>query len=384
MKKVKIAVITGSRSEYGILSPIMKKIKSRPQLQLLTIVVGMHLSSEFGRTVREIEKDSFKIDAKINSIDSGDTNVDMVRHIGKGIIKTADVFKNLKPDIVILLGDRVDILAAAIAAAYMNIAIAHIHGGDVSGGGLDEPARHAITKFAHIHFAATKKSAQRLIKMGEEPWRVFVVGAPGLDSILNERLLSKENISKKYNLDLSKPILLVVQHPLTTQPDNAAQQMGETLKAIVELKYQTILIYPNADAGGRRMIQIIKKYQKHSFIKTFKSIPHKDYLSLMKISNVMIGNSSSGIIESSSFKLPVVNIGTRQKGRERSTNVIDVNYNKGQILRAIKKALYDKRFKKQVKNCKNSYGDGHASDRIIKVLSEIRIDKKLLQKRMPY
>ncbi|HEC92817.1 MAG TPA: UDP-N-acetylglucosamine 2-epimerase (hydrolyzing), partial [Candidatus Atribacteria bacterium] len=249
---------------------------------------------------------------------------------------------------------------------------------------VDEFARHAITKLVHIHFAATKESANRIIKMGEDPSNVFVVGAPGLDIILNEDLIEPVELSEKYNLDLSKPILLVIQHPVTTEVENAPYQIRETLEAIMELKYQTLVIYPNADAGGRKMIEVIKKYEKYPFIKTFKSIPHKEYLSLMKIASVMIGNSSSGIIEAPSFRLPVVNIGTRQGGRERAENVIDVGYDKDQIESAIKKALYDRDFREKLKNSKNPYGDGKTGVRVAEILSKIKIDKKLLQKKITY
>ncbi len=383
MKRIKkIAIVTGSRAEYGILSPLMKGINAHSQFHLLTIVVGMHLSSEFGNTVEEIERDSFKIDAKISSINRDDTHSGMARYIGRVIIKAVDIFEDLRPDMIILLGDRADILATTIAASYMNLLIAHIHGGDITKGGLDEPARHAITKFAHIHFPATEKSAKRIIKMGEEPWRVFVVGALGLDSILKgNELLSSEDISKKYGLNLSKPILLVLQHPITTETNYAPTQMEETLKALVELQHQTILIYPNADPGGKKMIAVIKRYE-YPFIKKFKSLPHIDYLSLMGIANVMVGNSSSGIIEAPSFKLPVVNIGIRQKGRERSTNVIDVPHNKEAIKKAIEIALYDKRFIESLKDSTSPYGDGHATERIIEVLNTIKIDRNLLQKQI--
>lgn len=384
MKRMKkIAVITGTRAEYGILKPVLSEIDKHPDLDLSLVVIGMHLLKEFGYTIKEIEKDGFKIEAKIEGLYDEDSRIDMAKSIGKGIIKLSEALDKVKPDILLLLGDRGEMLAGAIAATYMNILIAHIHGGEVSGN-VDEPVRHAITKLAHIHFSATKESVNRIIKMGEDPSNVFVVGAPGLDTILNENLIGPAELSKKYNLDLSKPILLVVQHPVTTEVEDAPDQIRETLEALSELKYQTILIYPNADAGGRKMIEMIKKYEKYPFIKTFKSIPHKEYLSLMKIASVMVGNSSSGIIEAPSFGLPVINIGSRQEGRERAENVIDVDYDKEQIKTAIKKALYDKTFKEKVKNCKNPYGDGKAGARIADILSKIKIDKKLLQKRLTY
>jgi len=303
--------------------------------------------------------------------------------VGKCVLELAPILEKIKPDILLVLTDLGHTLAGAIAGAYMNIPVAHLHGGDVSGS-VDESVRHAITKLSHIHFPATKKSAERIIKMGEEPWRVYTVGAPGLDSILSKKLLSQREIAKKYKLNLSKPILLVIQHPVTTEVEDAALQMKETMEAIKELGYQTIIIYPNADAGGRRMIKVIERYKKYPFIKIFKSIPRKDYLSLMKITNVMVGNSSSGIIESPSFHLPVINVGARQIWRERADNVIDVDYNKNQIKKAIKKALFEEKFKEKVKKCKNPYGGGKSGIRIANILSKIKINKKLLQKKLTY
>jgi UDP-hydrolysing UDP-N-acetyl-D-glucosamine 2-epimerase len=379
----KIAVITGTRAEYGIFKSVLREIEADPKLSLSLVVIGMHLSAEFGYTVKEIEEDGFKIEAKINVLHSEDTGAAMSKSVGRCMVKTANALEKIKPDILLILGDRSEMLVGAVSATYMGIPIAHIHGGDISGN-VDEPVRHAITKLAHIHLAATKESADRIIKMGEEPWRVHVVGAPGLDLILNEKMPEPRQISKKYGLDLSKPVLLVVQHSVVTEADDAPNQIRETLDAIVELGHQTILIYPNADAGGRRMIEVIKEYEKYPFIKTFRSLLHKEYLGLMKFASVMVGNSSSGIIEAPSFHLPVVNIGTRQKGRQRAENVIDVDYDKEEIKMAIRKALHDEEFKEKVKNCKNPYGDGKAGMRIANILSEVKINERLLEKRMTY
>lgn len=379
----KVAVVTGTRAEYGILKPVLRAIKSHPRLNLILIVTGMHLSKEFGYTIKEIIKDGFKIDAKVEMLHKEDTRAAMAKSIGKCVIKMTEVLEKTKPDLLVLLGDRAEMLAGAVAASYMGIPIAHLHGGEVSGS-IDDSIRHAITKLAHIHFPATQRSAERIIKMGEDPSRVFVVGAPALDTILNEKLPEPAELSRKYGVDLSKPILLVLQHSVVTECEDAADQIKETLEAIVELKHQTILIYPNADAGGRRMVKVIKKYEKYPFIKSFKSLPYKDYLGLMSVASVMIGNSSSGIIEAPSFHLPVVNIGSRQNGRERSTNVIDVGYDRKKIIKAVEKALYDEEFRKNVRKCKNPYGDGKAGERIAKILAEIKITPELLQKKITY
>lgn len=379
----KIAVVTGTRAEYGILYPVLKAIEAKQQLRLLLVVTGMHLSHEFGYTVKEIEKDGFKIAARVDMLLSADTLGAMAKSIGLGIIEMAQTWEQLKPDIIMVLGDRVELLAATIAGAYMNIPIAHIHGGEGSGS-IDSLARHAITKFAHIHFPATKESADRIIKMGEDEWRVYVVGSPTIDYILNEPLIPAEALAQELGLDLSRPLILAVQHPVTTEVDKSPGQMRETLEAVVELGYPSIVIYPNSDAGGRRMIEVIKEFEGYPAIKTFKSLPRREYLSLMKIASVMVGNSSSGIVEAPSFGLPVVNIGSRQEGRERGKNIIDVRHNRQEIIKAVKKAMTDKEFLNEVKKCQSPYGDGHASARIAEILSEVEITPRLLQKKIAY
>jgi UDP-N-acetylglucosamine 2-epimerase (non-hydrolysing)/GDP/UDP-N,N'-diacetylbacillosamine 2-epimerase (hydrolysing) len=384
MMKRKIAVVTGTRAEYGLLCPVLKAIEARPNLQLFLVVTGMHLSHEFGYTAKEIERDGFSIEARIDMLLSSDTTEAMAKSIGLGIIGFSQTWEQLKPDVILVLGDRVEPLAAAIAGAYMNIPLAHIHGGDRTRGGLDESARHAITKFAHIHFPATKKSADRIVKMGEDEWRVHVVGSPALDIILSEPLLPPKALTEKFGLDLSQPLVLVVQHPVTTQVDEAPKQMVETLEAIVQIGYPTIIIYPNSDAGNRRMIQVIKKYVSHPFIKSFQSLPRREYLSLMKAASVMVGNSSSGIVEAPSLGLPAINIGIRQEGRERGRNVIDVGHSKRELIEAVNKALTDKRFLASVRRHENPYGDGKTGPRIADILSSIEVTPQLLQKKITY
>jgi len=380
----KVAVVTGTRAEYGILQPVLRAIEESPELKLLLVVSGMHLSREFGYTLNQIKRDGFRIAAKVPMLLPGDTSAAMAESVGRGVVGMSRTWERLRPDIILVLGDRVEPLAAAIAGAYMSIPIAHIHGGDSSKGGLDESARHAITKFAHIHFPATKLSAERIIKLGEDDWRVHIVGSPAIDTILNEPLLPGEALARQFELDISQPLLLLVQHPVTTQVPEAAGQMRETLSAISELGYPTIIIYPNSDAGGRSMIEVIKQYEGHPFIKIFKSLPRKQYLSLMKVASVLVGNSSSGIIDAPSLGLPVVNIGIRQEGRERGKNVIDVKHDKQEIIRAIKQCLEDKHFLDEVKKRENPYGDGKAGQRIADILAGLEITPQLIQKKITY
>ena len=379
----KVCVITGTRADYGILYPVMKAITNSPNLDLYIIATGMHLMKEFGYTVKEIERDGFRIFEKLDIFYKNDTGKAMANSTGKAIMKFSGSLAILKPDIMVVLGDRGEMLAAAIAANYLSIPVAHIHGGEISGH-VDGVFRHAITKLSHLHFAATKKSYERILRLGEEPWRVFLVGAPSLDTILKSKITDSGGL-KKYGIDCGKPYILVVQHPVLEEKDKAEMQIKITLEAVKEFKLSTIIIYPNADAGGRRMIKIIQRYcHNHDFMKCFASIPHEDYLGLLKISAVLIGNSSSGIIEAPVFKIPVINIGSRQEGRERSGNIIDVGYDKEMISRAVKKTLSDEKFRLQIKNCENAYGDGHAGRRIAKILSEADIGKKLLHKQMTY
>ncbi|TSC91526.1 MAG: UDP-N-acetylglucosamine 2-epimerase [Parcubacteria group bacterium Licking1014_17] len=383
-KKRRICIVTGSRAEYGLLSSTMKAIAKNSKLDLAIVACGMHLESEFGSTFQEINKDGFNINATVKMTPVDDSAESMAKSVGVGILGLVDAFKKIKPDVVLVLGDRVEAFASSIASVYSNIPVAHIHGGDKNRN-VDEVIRHTITKLAHIHFPATENSRKRIIKMGEEKDRVFMVGAPGLDFIQDEKLISPDEIFKKYNLNPAEPAILVIQHPVTTELKMAGKQMEETLKALVFLGYQSVIIYPNADAGGRAMIKVLEKYTaKYPFLKTYKSIPRTDYLSLMNLVNVMAGNSSSGIIETSVFHLPVVNIGIRQKGRERSSNVIDVPHDRRKIVTAIRKCIFDKTYLRKVKNCRNPYGKGGTGEKIARILSNFSLTPNLLKKAITY
>jgi UDP-hydrolysing UDP-N-acetyl-D-glucosamine 2-epimerase len=319
----------------------------------------------------------------IDAVYSTDDRESAALFTGRFIQGLTHMIKETHADIVLLLGDRAEMLAGAVAATYLSVPIAHVHGGDVSST-VDDHVRHAITKLAHVHFPATKKSAGRLLKMGEEAWRIHCVGSPAIDGILNERLIGRDEIAHLYQLDLSKPIILVVQHPVSAEVDDAPLQMGATLDAIAQLRQQTIVIYPNADAGGRAMIRVLERYRSHAFMQAYETVPRTHYLSLMNVASVLVGNSSSGVIESPLFHLPVVNIGTRQRGRECAGNIINVDYDRSQIVTAIKTAIEDTAFKELASRSKNLYGDGKASARIVNALIELRIDARLLQKHMAY
>lgn len=381
--KRKIAVITGTRADYGIYYYVLKAIQKHPELELALIACGMHLCPEFGMTINEIKKDGFEIEDSFETILASDTGSAMAKSIGISIMYMTKSFERIKPDILLILGDRGEMLAAAISAIHMNIPVAHIHGGEVTGT-VDESVRHAITKLCHIHFPATEDSKNRIIKLGEKEENIFVCGAPGLDYIKNASYLSRQEILDRFNLKDEK-ILLMTQHPVTSERDKVAEQIKETMEAIAELKCQTIITYPNSDNGGREIIKCIEEYAKeYKFIKLFKNLSQTEYLSILNTVDVMIGNSSSGIIEAASFKLPVVNIGTRQEGRLRACNVLDVGYNKEEIINAVNKSLYDESFKNELMKCTNPYGDGNASGKIAQILSEINISRELIQKRITY
>ena len=379
----KIAVVTGTRAEYGYLKCLMNAIEREKKLVLIPLVTGMHLLPDFGSTYKLVKND-FPSSVKIPMPLKGDSLADMATYLASGVANFAEYFSKNPPNIIVVLGDRSESLAAALAALYLNIPIAHINGGDVTGTTIDESIRHAITKIAHIHFVHTKENAKRVEKMGEDKKRIFITGALTLDTILHTKLMKKKEIFKKYNLDPRKKTFLVVQHPITTLKDKGYSQMKELLLALDTIGEQTILLYPNCDAGGKQFIDLIKKYEGKSYLRPYKNIPHKEYLSLMKSVDIMIGNSSSGIIEAPSFRIPVINIGTRQKGRARSSNIIDVEPKKEKILDSIEFALQNKGFLEKVRICKNNFGNGTAAQKIVKIFKEISLDEKLIQKQITY
>jgi len=380
--KRKVTVTTGTRAEYGILRPVLTEINSSKKLDLYLIVAGMHLSKKHGLTIREITNNGFKIHAKVKMMPGGDSNFFMSSALGEGIIVFSKIFNNLKPDINLILGDRDEAFASALAASHMNIPNAHIHGGDKTQAGIDEYIRHAITKISNIHFAATKKSRERIIKMGENPKFVFLTGSPSIDEIRNNKITQKMELKSKYRINLGGNEILLVQHPVTTQTNLSELQIKNTLKAINELAYPTIAIAPNSDAGNKAIFNNYKLFSKqHNFFHMFRNLPRSDYLGMLKNCGVLVGNSSSGIVEASYFDTPVVNIGIRQKDREKGASVIDViSGSSSEIYKAIIKALETKKIGK-IKNPK-IYGYGKASKKIVKKLEEIKIGPELINKQI--
>lgn len=379
----RVCVVTGTRAEYGLLRRLMKLISEASDLELQVVVAGMHLSPGFGLTVREIEKDGFLVAAKVDMLFSSDRVTAMAKGVGVGIYGMAQAFESLSPDVVVVLGDRVEAFAAAAAASLSNILVAHLHGGDKSQGGLDESMRHAITKLAHLHFAATEVSAERILRLGEEPRRVFVVGAPGLDEILHTNLMTAHELSQLFAFDFTKEVISVAQHPVSTEPENAAGQMRETLEAVRSLGLPAIVISPNSDAGSHSMLEVLGEYQALPNFRVVKSLKRRQYLSLLRWSRVLVGNSSSGIIEAPFLGTPVVNVGTRQSGREQAGVVIQTDYRREEIASAIQKALYDPQVREALKEVRRVYGEGRASERIVELLRTLPFEG-LHQKTITY
>lgn len=372
----KIAVITGTRAEYGLLYWIIKGIHEAPELELQLIVTGMHLSPEFGLTVKEIEKDGFPIAERIEMLLSSDTETAIATSMGLGMIGFAKAYDRLRPDIVLVLGDRFEISAAVSAAVPFGIPVAHIHGGESTEGAMDELFRHAITKMSHIHFPSTSKYADRIIQMGERPERVFCFGAPGLDSIHRLKLLNKQELANEMKLPVERQWGILTYHPVTHE-NNSGKNHIETLLNVVKgfSDIYWIITLPNADTGSRAIIKEIEDFVHNNpeIACLFSSLGQLRYLSLLRNATIMVGNSSSGLIEAPSFELPVVNIGDRQKGRIRAANVIDVPIcDQGKLESAINKAL-SIGLRDSLKGLSNPYGDGNASEKIVEILRNVSL-----------
>jgi GDP/UDP-N,N'-diacetylbacillosamine 2-epimerase (hydrolysing) len=368
----KIAVVTGSRADYGLLYWIAKAIHEDDELELQLIVTGMHLSPDFGMTVRVIESDGFPIAERIEMLLSSDTGLSVAISTGLGIMGFAKAYDRLKPDVILVLGDRFEIFAAVSAAVPLNIPVAHIHGGEGTEGTMDELYRHAITKMSHLHFTSAEHYRWRVVQMGESPARVFCVGAPGLDSICRIPLLRREALLKDLGLHEGGRIGIMTYHPATLERVPVEQQIAEVLKALVICSEVCwVITSPNTDTGGRAMISAIQEFVKDKSERAIfaVSLGQIRYLSLLNHADIMVGNSSSGIIEAPSFALPVVNIGDRQRGRLRAGNVID---KAEEIASGIRKALSSE-FRTSLQGVKNPYGDGRASERIVQKLKEISL-----------
>lgn len=379
--KRKILFVTERRADYSKLRPVIKAVKESNKFDYYLVVTGSHLLRKYGYTINEIKKDGFKIYKKFNMFynNEEDDLSTMTLAFGRAIFNLTKIIKSLKPDIVFVGFDIGGNFAAAIVGAHMNIHVAHLEGGEVTGT-IDEPIRHAITKFSHIHFTSNKEATKRLIRMGETPSNIFTVGNPSLDAIKSMKFIAKEELEKEFKIDLEKPFLLVVQHTVTTEIRDIDRYFLETIEAVRELNIQSIIIAGNIDAGSQK----IKKIIENSKINYYDHLEFKKYISLLRYSSAIVGNSSSGIMEAPFLRIPSITIGTRQEGRIKAKSIINVGYNKKQIKRAIKKAITNKKFLDSIKKQKNIHGDGTAAKKIVNILEKLDLKKIPIQKKLSY
>lgn len=391
----KIAIFTGNRAEYGLQYPILKAIADRSDLEYYLLVSGAHLQEDFGYTKGEIERDGFRVHGEVKLDMGGDTVFSTAQAIGSGILSLSRVLNDIRPDFLVVYADRFEGFSAVITGTQMNIPTAHIEGGDLTeGGALDDSVRHAMTKLAHLHFTTNEQAAERVRRMGEEPWRVFNVGFPALDLIAAGRYASPEELLARYGLVANMPTVIFTQHSVTTEFEQAAVQARPALKAMRRLATegcQVIITYPNNDAGGRAIIAEIEKLRADipANMQIHASLGRYNYHGVLNLCGVVgrgvcVGNSSSGIKETPAFACPTVNIGSRQAGRLRAENVIDVPYDTEAIYQACRRGLEDEIFRKLCRETPNPYGTGGAGPRIANVLATIELDARLLQKKMTY
>ena len=379
--KRKIAVVTTSRADYSHLYWPLRELSAHPDVQLKIIAMGAHLSPEFGSTIHEIERDGFEIAERIECLLSSDTDVGMAKTIGLATLSLADALDRLRPDLLLLIADRYEMLAPASVALALRIPIAHIEGGEVSEGAIDDAVRNALTMTSHIHFTSTHAARERVIAMGEEPWRVHRAGAPSLDHLRRRTLYTREQLETRLGIALKHPTVLVACHPVTLARDTV-READSLFVALQTLPDQILFCYPNADAGSRNLIERARAFaaSRNEDAHLFVNLDALTYWSLLKQVDVLAGNSSSGIMESASFALPTVNIGIRQQGRERAQNILDADAETSSILSAIARAKSPE-FRRSLQGMTNPYGEGVASEKIVEVLTSVPLGEELLMKR---
>jgi UDP-hydrolysing UDP-N-acetyl-D-glucosamine 2-epimerase len=377
-----VAVVTVSRSDYGHLRPVLDAVREEPALILQLVVAGMHLSATFGLTVREIEADGYAIAARIEMLEADDSPAGVARSIARGTAGFAAAFERLRPDLVLLLGDRFEMLAAAAAALPFALPVVHLHGGEVSEGAMDNQIRHAITKLAHLHLVSAPPHADNVARLGEERWRIHAVGAPGLDRLPALADLDRAEVARRLGLPVDDRWLVVTLHPTTLEYRETAAQADALLAALEEVDAAPVLSYPNADTAGGLIIERLEAFAaRRPRARLARNLGDRLYLSLLRHAAAMVGNSSSGLIEAPSFELPVVNVGSRQRGRLRAANVVDVAPEREAIARGLARAL-SADFRAGLRGLPNPYGDGRAAPRIVRLLRDTPLDARLLQKRL--
>jgi UDP-hydrolysing UDP-N-acetyl-D-glucosamine 2-epimerase len=376
-----IGVVTVARSDYGIYRPVLRTIAADGELDLALFAAGTHLADDHGATIAEIEADGFPIRATIETLARSDDAVVVAQGAARGLAGFAEAFATGRPDVVVVLGDRFEMLAAAFAALLLRLPVAHIHGGEASEGAFDESIRHALTKLSHLHFAATETAARRIRQLGEEPWRIVVCGAPALDEIARLEPLTAEQLEERMGMPLDPPPLVVTYHPATLDPRDAGELVQELLAAVEQSGLPAVFTYPNADPGGIAVRRAIEAYAAgRSDARVVPSLGTRVYYSLLRHAVAVLGNSSSGIIEAASFGVPVVNVGIRQNGRLRPPNVIDVDDDRDAVLAGIRRAIAPG-LRSSLAGLVNPYGDGKASERIVATLRAVELGPRLLRKR---
>jgi UDP-N-acetylglucosamine 2-epimerase (non-hydrolysing)/GDP/UDP-N,N'-diacetylbacillosamine 2-epimerase (hydrolysing) len=375
-----IAVITTSRADYSHLYWPLRELAAHPDVDLKLIVMASHLSPEFGLSAQEIQKDGIPIAASVETLLSSDTDIGMAKSIGLAVLSLADLLGRMRPDILLLIADRYELLGPASVALALRIPIAHIEGGEISEGAIDDAVRNALTKMSHVHFTSNERARLRIISMGEEPWRVHRAGAPSLDHLRRSQLRTRIELEEQLKLDLSKPSMIVAYHPVTIAQDTT-YEASALFAALSERSEQILFCYPNADAGGRLLIEQTRRFLDGGANgRIFVNLSAVVYWSLLRNVDLMVGNSSSGIMETASLALPTVNVGLRQYGRERARNVLDAKADKQSILEEIEKAK-SKCFRSSLEGMMNPYGDGQAAERITRILTSVPLGQDLLRKR---
>jgi UDP-hydrolysing UDP-N-acetyl-D-glucosamine 2-epimerase len=378
--KRKIAVITTSRADYSHLYWPLRELAAHPALDLKLIALGPHLSPEFGSTVTEIEKDGFTVDARIECLLSSDSDIGMAKTIGLATLSLADCLGQMRPDLLLLIADRYEMLAPASVALALRIPVAHIEGGEVSEGAIDDAVRNALTKLSHIHFTSTHLARSRVIAIGEEEWRVHRVGAPSLDHLRRSMLKTREEIGKELSVDLNRPTILIGFHPTTIARDTI-READALFAALADVPEQLLFCYPNADAGSRELMERSQAFvHERGNATMFVNLNPISWWSLLRCADMLVGNSSSGVMEAASFAVPAVDVGIRQRGRERGRNVLDADATKESILDRIGFAR-SQEFRCSLAGMENPYGDGHASEKIVEVLASVPLNEELLIKR---
>ena len=387
ISKRKILAVTGARSDYDLLTPIYERLSKDERFEFSILVTGSHLSDTFGKTVQYIERDDYKIEDQIyNLIDTND-KVGRVISIGNQISGIAQTINRVRPDIVLVAGDREEAISTTMTAAFLNTPVAHFFGGDIAkDGNIDNSVRYAASKFAHIHFPSLASHKANLLRLGEDEWRIFAVGNPAIDKLKNEIFINRKNLSAAIGFDIeSDQYIILIQHSVINEVEVQGDYIRETLNAIVESGVKCLINYPNSDAGNYAIIEAYEEYARaHSHLFLFKNLERKIYVNLLRNASCLIGNSSSGILEAPTLGLPVVNIGVRQRGREHAENVIFVDNKKEEILAALNKTLSDDDYIKEVKKCVNPYGDGATSEKVVEILASIEINDRLIFKNITY